>query len=80
MASTRCVFYAETPNINWENVKTKEDIGPFLGHRDQWYAQVVKDEVLAKHHHAFLIAGANHFLRGPGHPNYIEPELRRAGQ
>lgn len=67
------------PYINWEHVKTKQDIGPFLGHRDQWYAQVVNDEVLAKHHRAFLIAGSNHFLRGPGHPNYIEPELRRAG-
>jgi uncharacterized iron-regulated protein len=67
------------PYINWDKAKTKEDIGPFMGHRDQWYAQVVKDEVLAKHHRAFLIAGSNHFLRGPGHPNYIEPELRQAG-
>jgi hypothetical protein len=25
---------------------------------------------VAKHHRAFLIAGSNHFLRGPGHPNY----------
>ena len=67
------------PYINWAKVKTKDDIGPFLGHRDQWYAQVVKDEVVAKHHRAFLIAGSNHFLRGPGHPNYIEPALRQAG-
>jgi hypothetical protein len=67
------------PYINWANIKTKDDIGPFLGHRDQWYAQVVKDEVVAKHHRAFLIAGSNHFLRGVGHPNYIEPALRRAG-
>jgi hypothetical protein len=57
------------PYINWDKVKTKEDIGPFMGHRDQWYAQVVKDEVLAKHHRAFLIAGATHFLRGQGDPN-----------
>jgi hypothetical protein len=73
------------PYIDWDEVKTKEDIGPFLGHRDQWYAQVVKDEVLAKHHRAFLIAGSGHFLRGqqPSEwaraPSYIEPELRRAG-
>jgi hypothetical protein len=66
------------PYINWEKVKTRKDIGPFLGHRDQWYAQVVKDEVLAKHHHAFLIAGSNHFLRVQGE-GYIEPELQRAG-
>jgi len=57
------------PYINWDKVKTQDDLGPFLGHRDQWYAQVVKDEVLAKHHRAFLIAGATHFLRGQGDPN-----------
>jgi len=76
------------PYINWDKVKTQDDIGPFLGHRDQWYAQVVKDEVLAKHHRAFLIAGSTHFIRGLGHPKrhnglsnpgYIEPELRGAG-
>jgi hypothetical protein len=57
------------PYINWDKVKTKEDIGPFMGHRDQWYAQVVKDEGLAKHHRALLIAGATHFLRGQGDHN-----------
>ncbi len=76
------------PYIDWDKVKTGDDIGPFLGHRDQWYAQVVKDEVLPKHHRAFLIAGSNHFMRGRRHrhrhnqwdnPGYIEPELRRAG-
>ena len=66
------------PYINWDKIKTQDDLGPFLGHRDQWYAQVVKDEVLAKHHHAFLIAGSAHFLRQQG-DGYIEPELTRAG-
>src|SRR5271155_2459230 len=65
------------PYINWDKVKTQDQLGPFLGHRDQWYAQVVKDEVLAKHHRAFLIAGSAHFLREKGN-GYIEPELRRA--
>ena len=66
------------PYINWDQVKKQDDLGPFLGHRDQWYAQVVKDEVLAKHHRAFLIAGSAHFLRKQGN-GYIEPELRRSG-
>ena len=66
------------PYINWDKVKKQDDIGPFLGHRDQWYAQVVNDEVLAKHHRAFLIAGSAHFLRQQGN-GYIEPEFRRAG-
>jgi hypothetical protein len=70
------------PYIDWDKVKTKDDIGPFLGHRDQWYAQVVKDEVVAKHHRAFLIAGSAHFLREQEQrygEDYVEPELRRAG-
>jgi hypothetical protein len=66
------------PYIDWDKVKTQDDIGPFLGHRDQWYAHVVKEEVLPKHHRAFLIAGSAHFLREEGN-GYIEPELRRAG-
>lgn len=66
------------PYINWDKVKTQDELGPFFWHRDQWYAQVVKDEVLAKHHRAFLIAGSAHFLREQG-DGYIEPELRRAG-
>jgi len=66
------------PYINWHKVKTKDDVGPYLGHRDQWYAEVVKDEVLAKHHRAFLIAGSAHFLRKEGN-GYIEPELLRGG-
>jgi hypothetical protein len=57
------------PYVDWGKIKTRDDVGPFMGHRDQWYAQVVKDEVLAKHHRAFLIAGSNHFIRGQGHPN-----------
>jgi len=66
------------PYIDWDQVKTREDIAPYLGNRDQWFTQVVKDEVLAKHHRALLIMGWGHFLRGLG-PNYIEPQLRQAG-
>jgi hypothetical protein len=67
------------PYINWDAVKTEDDLSPFFGHRDQWYAQVVKDEVIAKHHRALLIAGANHFIRGQERPFSIEPMLRQAG-
>lgn len=66
------------PYIDWDNVKTREDIAPYLGHRDEWYTKVVKDEVLAKNHRALLIMGWGHFLRGLGHP-YIEPQLQQAG-
>ncbi|MDE1163100.1 MAG: hypothetical protein PW792_14340 [Acidobacteriaceae bacterium] len=67
------------PYIDWDKIETGEDIGPFLGHRDQWYAQVVKDEVIAKHHHALLIAGSNHFFREPTRPFLIERALQQTG-
>lgn len=66
------------PYIDWDKVKTPEDIDPYLSHRDEWYTQVVKNEVLAKHHRALLIMGWGHFLRGQM-PTYIEPHLRQAG-
>jgi len=66
------------PYINWEKVKDREDIEPYLSHRDEWFTEVVKEDVLAKHHRALLVMGWGHFLRGQG-PNYIEPHLRKAG-
>lgn len=70
------------PYIDWERVKDREDIAPYLGNRDQWYTQVVKDEVLAKHHRALLIMGWGHFLRRPAAEQRspsIEQQLRLAG-
>jgi uncharacterized iron-regulated protein len=66
------------PYIDWGNVKDREDIGPYLAHRDEWYAEVVKEEVLAKHHRALLIMGAGHFLRRNG-SGAVERQSREAG-
>ncbi len=72
------------PNIDWQEVKEGKDILPFLGAREQTYARVVKDEVLAKHHRALLIMGAFHFMRHfdlmPNRKQFdIEKELRADG-
>ena len=66
------------PYADWEKIKDAEDLGPFVTHRDEWYAQVVKDEVLAKGHRALLIMGAGHFRRANG-PGLIEQKLRALG-
>jgi hypothetical protein len=66
------------PYGDWDKIKTDEDLGPYLAHRDEWYAQVVEDEVLAKYDRALLIMGAGHFLRRSG-PGLVERELRSAG-
>lgn len=66
------------PYGDWEKIKDAEDLGPYLAHRDEWYAQVVKDEVLAKNHRALLIMGSGHFLRRNG-PALVESAIRTAG-
>lgn len=67
------------PYADWSKINNAEDLGPFVAHRDEWYAQVVKDEVLAKEHRAILIMGAGHFRRSNG-PGLIERAIRAAGQ
>ena len=65
--------------IDWGQVKTREDLGPFVANRDPYYAGVVKDQVISKHRRALLIMGFPHFVRSPAGPGLIEKELRAAG-
>ena len=73
------------PNIDWTQIKEGKDILPYLKNREQSYAQVVKNEVLAKNHRALLIMGSGHFLRhfdavmAPRKQFDIEQQLRAAG-
>ena len=66
------------PYGDWNKINAAEDLGPYLGHRDEWYAEVVKEEVVAHHHRALLIMGAGHFLRRNG-PGLVEQAVRAAG-
>jgi hypothetical protein len=65
--------------VNWDRIKDREDLGPFVANRDHFYASVVKEQVMARHHRALLVAGYPHFLRSTAGPNLIERELRAAG-
>jgi hypothetical protein len=49
-----------------------------LPFRDEFYADVVRQEVLAKKRKALLIMGAGHFRRNAGRPGLIENELLMA--
>jgi hypothetical protein len=66
------------PYGDWDKINNAEDLGPYLGHRDEWFAEVVKDEVLAHHHRALLIMGAGHFVRRSG-PGPTEQAVRAGG-
>jgi len=66
------------PPINWNDVRSREDIGFYLPFRDQFYASVVRYQVLAKKRRALLIMGQGHFRRSGGQPSLIENELLAA--
>jgi hypothetical protein len=65
--------------VNWDQVRTREDLGPFIANRDPYYTSVVKDQVISRHRRALLIMGFPHFLRSTAGPGLIEKELRAAG-
>lgn len=83
-----------SPPADWSGIKTAAELAPYLAEREQWYANQVKHEVLARHHRALLITGAGHFTRGhdgvqsrpvpplnheQATPASIEQQLRAAG-
>jgi hypothetical protein len=66
------------PPIDWTRVRTREDIALYLPFRDEFYAGVVRYQVLANGHKALLIMGEGHFRRSGGRPGAIENELLMA--
>lgn len=55
--SVRLVL-ADAP-LDWSKIKTAKDLEPFAD-RDTAMAETIEREVIAKHHHAFLITGEFH--------------------
>jgi hypothetical protein len=69
------------PPMDWGRVHTAADreyVGLFLPFRDEFYASVVRYQVLAKKQKALLIMGEGHFRRNAGRPGFIERELLTA--
>jgi hypothetical protein len=66
------------PPIDWTRVRTREDVGFYLPFRDEFYAGVVRDQVLARGRRALLIMGYGHFRRSGGRPGLIENQLLTA--
>jgi hypothetical protein len=66
------------PPIDWSRVRSREDVAYYLPFRDQFYASVVRYQVLAKGRRALLIMGEGHFRRSAGRPGAIENELLTA--
>lgn len=66
------------PPIDWDSVHSREDLGLYLPFRDEFYAGVVRYQVLAKGQKALLVMGDGHFRRSAGRPGAIENELLMA--
>jgi hypothetical protein len=71
------VLAGDTP-IDWEHVESRQDIAPFLPFRDEDFASVVRNQVLAKRRKALLVMGAGHFQRRDGKPGVIEQQMLTA--
>jgi hypothetical protein len=54
------------PPIEWDRVRVRQDVGRFANSRDEFCANVIEREVLARGRSALLILGGGHLLRG-GH-------------
>lgn len=50
------------PPLDWSKVKNAKDLAKWAD-RDASYADIVEREVLAKNHHAFLLAGQYHVVK-----------------
>ena len=60
-ADKRIRVWLGDPPIDWSKIKTKEDFLPKLGQRNQYPADIIKTEILAKGKKALVIYGGFHF-------------------
>lgn len=60
-ADKRIRVWLGDPPIDWSKIKTKEDFFPKLAQRNQYPADIIKTEILAKGKKALVIYGGFHF-------------------
>jgi len=66
------------PPIDWNAVRTADDLVQWLLQRDASAANIVRDQVLAKRHCALIIYGEGHFWRRQAGDNLVT-RLERGG-
>jgi hypothetical protein len=60
-AEQRIHVWLGDPPIDWSKVKTKEDYSPRVAERNQYPAELIKTQILAKNKKALVIYGNFHF-------------------
>ncbi len=61
---------AGDPPIDWDAVHTPADYEKWINERETFPADLIRKEVLAKHHHALIIYGQMHYQRQNVMSNY----------
>jgi hypothetical protein len=65
-AEKRLRVLAGDPPIDWDQVKTAQDLNKFTASRDESIASVMEKEVLSKHRKALMLFGTYHLMHGVG--------------
>jgi hypothetical protein len=66
------------PPIDWNAVRTSDDLLKWLRERDVSAANIIRDQVLAKRHRALVVYGEGHFWRHDAGDNLVT-RLARSG-
>ena len=59
------------PPIDWDQVRTKEDVLPWMDKRDAFAAELIQREVVARGRRALLIFGDGHLWRSDESPTLV---------
>ena len=67
------------PPIDWDKIKTIDDLHKGMGDRDAHAVEVIRREVLSKNRRALVIYGGQHLLRKNTVPARVQPPIRISG-
>jgi hypothetical protein len=66
------------PPVHWDQVRTREDLEPYIPHRHDHFANVLVTQVLAKNRKALAITGFFHMRMVPNSPSELEAGVEAA--
>ena len=65
------------PKVDWAQIKTRDDLEPYIWQRDEHAAALIDREILAQHKKALIIYGPGHFFSAPPRPASLGHLIKR---
>jgi hypothetical protein len=65
------------PKVDWAQIKTLDDLEPYIWQRDEHAAALIDREILARHKKALIIYGPAHFFSAPPRPASLGYLIKR---